>query len=43
MKPQEIENIPEKAIAIFVPAWYEADIIDTFPQTEHSPPSAEHD
>jgi adsorption protein B len=28
LKPDVIENIPEKHIAIFVPAWHEADVID---------------
>ncbi len=27
-KPEVIENIPEKQIAIFVPAWHEYDVID---------------
>lgn len=28
MKPEEMEDVPEKAIAIFVPAWHEAEVID---------------
>lgn len=27
MKPEEMEDVPEKAIAIFVPAWHEAEVI----------------